>query len=77
MKFIQNKKDGSCEWHFEKHEIDIINKNKKLHFSPEALRHFGNNLMRMVAEWNLHFKEDVKNLKTQDIQKLKNDKSNK
>ena len=37
---------------------------KKLHLSDEHLRHFGNTLMRMVIEWQMKFKEDIKNKTT-------------
>ena len=66
MKFIQNLKTGSCDLIFSKEEIKTLNKNKKLHFTPESLKHFGNCLMKMVAHWNLSFQEDLKNKLTDD-----------
>jgi hypothetical protein len=63
MIFKQHK-NGSCDIEFSKEEIDIINKNKKLHLSDETLKHFGNNLVKIVAEWQLKFNEDVANKTT-------------
>ena len=63
MKFEQ-KQDGSCNIFFSKEEIKIINKNKKIYLSAESLRHFGNNLMKVVAEFQLHFNDDIKKLET-------------
>ena len=65
MKIIQNK-DGSAEMIFEKNEVKAIKKHEKLTMSSEVLRHFGNCLVKIVAEWNQNFNEDVKNLKTDD-----------
>ncbi len=63
MKFNQYK-DGSCDINFSEEEIKIINKYKKVHFTAEGLRHFGNSLMKMVVEFNANFSEEVKNLQT-------------
>lgn len=51
MKFLQHK-DGSCDITFTGVEIDVINKNKKLHLTSTSIRHFGNNLMNIVVELN-------------------------
>lgn len=79
MDFRQNQKDGSCDLNFSDEEIKIIVKNKKVHFSAEALRDFGNCLTRMVAEWNLYFNEDLKQKQTRDESYLdvSNDNSSK
>ena len=63
MKFIQ-KKDGSCDLVFSWKEIFIILKKKKLTFSAEGLRHFGNILIKIVADWNSNFNEDLKKKKS-------------
>jgi len=60
MKIIQYKKDGSAELQFSWKEVFIILRKRKLVFSAEALRHFGNNLVRIVSTWNMHFNEDLK-----------------
>ena len=79
MKFIQNKNDGACDLHFSDEEIKIIIRNKKIHFSPEFLRHFGNTLVKIVMDFNINFNEDVKNMQTSGNQSidLSDDSSNK
>jgi predicted nuclease of restriction endonuclease-like RecB superfamily len=47
--------DGSCDIEFSKEEIDIINKNHKLHLTDVMLRHFGNKLVEIVVNWNTKF----------------------
>jgi len=56
--------NGSCDIEFSKEEINIINKNKKLHLSDENLKHFGNNLIKIVMEWQLKFNQKIQNIKT-------------
>ena len=51
MKFDQ-KENGSADIIFTKDEIEIISKFKKLHLSPEFLKHFGNHLVKIVMEFN-------------------------
>lgn len=58
MRFDQ-KEDGSCDICFTDEEIKILKTKKKLHLSAEGLRHFGNNLVKIVAEWNLNFNEEL------------------
>ena len=57
-------KDGSCDIEFSWKERIILFKKGKLHFSDENLKHFGNNLVKMVMEWQLKFNEDIANKKT-------------
>lgn len=63
MEFNQ-KKDGSCILNFSEEEIKIIQKKKKLYFTAETLRHFGNVLMRMVVEFNNNFDIKTSNIIT-------------
>jgi hypothetical protein len=56
--------NGSCDIEFSMEEIKIIEKNKKLHLSDEALKHFGNSLVKMVIDWQIKFKEDIANRQT-------------
>ena len=63
MKFNQYK-DGSCDIEFSLKERWIILKRGKIHFSDEMLKHFGNNLVKMVMDWQLNFKEKVANQQT-------------
>jgi len=72
MRFDQ-KEDGSCDLVFSWREIFILLRKRKLHFTPEALRHFGNILVKIVADWNSKFNEELRNKKTteKDIIKTK------
>jgi hypothetical protein len=64
MEFRQFPEDGSCDLHFNDEEIEIIKKNKKIHFTPSFLRHFGNALIRIVMEFNERFDEETKSKQT-------------
>jgi len=70
MKFKQYE-NGSCDIEFSKEEIEILNEKGKLHLSDENLRHFGNNLVKMVMDWQLKFKEDIANKRTFTDTKIK------
>ena len=63
MKFKQYK-DGSCDIEFSWKERIILFRKGKLHLSDEYLRHFGNNLMKIIAEWQINFKEEIANKQT-------------
>jgi len=63
MKFKQYK-NGSCDIEFSLKERWIILKKGKVHLSDENLRHFGNNLVKMVMDWQLNFNEEVQNKTT-------------
>ena len=69
MKFKQYE-NGSCDIEFSVKERWIILKKGKIHLSDEALRHFGNNLVKMVSEWNLKFKEETQEKLTYDNTKI-------
>tara|TARA_R110000764_G_scaffold201472_1_gene286696 strand:- start:157 stop:381 length:225 start_codon:yes stop_codon:yes gene_type:complete len=59
MIFYQ-KKNGSCDIVFSDEEVKIINRNKKIHLSPESLKKFGDNLVKMVIEFHHRIGEDIK-----------------
>ncbi len=63
MKFKQYE-NGSCDIEFSLKERWIILKKGKIHLSDEMLKHFGNNLIKIVMDWQLKFKEDVANKQT-------------
>jgi len=63
-------KNGSCDIKFSLKEKWIILTKGKIHLSDEALRHFGNNLVKIVSEWNTNFNEDIKNKTTYDNTKI-------
>ena len=69
MKFKQYE-NGSCDIEFSVKERWLILRKGKIHFSDEALRHFGNNLVKMVSEWNLKFKKDTQEKLTYDNTKI-------
>jgi hypothetical protein len=56
--------DGSCDIIFSLEEIDIVSKKGKINLSGEALRHFGNVLVKIVADWNIKFSENIKAMNT-------------
>jgi hypothetical protein len=63
MKFKQYE-NGSCDIEFSLKERWIILKKGKIHLSDEMLKHFGNNLVKIVMDWQIKFKEDVSNKQT-------------
>jgi hypothetical protein len=63
MKILQHK-NGSAELIFSDDEIKALNKDKKLTMSAEVLKHFGNCLVKIVADWNENFTKEVKDLLT-------------
>jgi hypothetical protein len=69
MKFKQYE-NGSCDIEFSVKERWLILKKGKIHLSDEALRHFGNNLVKMVSEWNLKFKKEIQEKLTYDDTKI-------
>jgi hypothetical protein len=63
MKFKQYD-NGSCDIEFSWKERVRLFRKGKLHLSDENLRHFGNNLIKIVVDWNNKFNEDLKNKQT-------------
>ena len=63
MKFTQYQ-NGSCDIEFSWKERFILFKNGKLHLSDEHLRHFGNNLVKIVSEWNRNFNDELQKKET-------------
>jgi|13_taG_2_1085334.scaffolds.fasta_scaffold05181_5 hypothetical protein len=74
MKFVQ-KKDGSADIIFSNEEIKIITNTNKLTLGDEALRHFGNNLVKIVSDWNLNFNKKIQNLQTEENQEIISDET--
>lgn len=70
MKFKQYE-NGSCDIEFSVKERWLILKKGKIHLSDEALRHFGNHLVRIVAEWNFKFKKETQDKVTYDNSEIK------
>ena len=63
MKFKQYP-NGSCDIEFSWKERFLLFKKGKLHLSDENLKHFGNNLVKVVMEWQLKFNEKTQNIQT-------------
>ena len=65
--------NGSCDIEFSKEEIEAITKTQTLHLSEEALRHFGNHLVKIVAEWQFNFSDEVKKIQSKENTEIKSD----
>jgi len=67
---IRQYEDGSAEIVFNDQEKEIVNKKGSLKITPEGLRHFGNLLVKIVADFQINFKEDVRNMQTTEGQDI-------
>jgi len=56
--------NGSCDIEFSLKERWIILKKGKIYLSDEMLKHFGNNLVKMVMDWQLKFNKEIANKQT-------------
>lgn len=65
--------NGSCDIIFSDEEVKIIQEKKILHISDEFLRHFGNHLVKIVTEWQLNFKEPIRNIATKEDTEVRPD----
>tara|TARA_R110000822_G_scaffold114431_1_gene245987 strand:+ start:3729 stop:3950 length:222 start_codon:yes stop_codon:yes gene_type:complete len=71
MQFKHDLEKSSCEIIFSKEEINILKKKKKLILDEEGLRHFSNHLMHLIANWNMRFSEETKNITTKEGTEIK------
>ena len=62
---IKQYKDGSAKIVFSEEEKKIILDKGCLTFTAEGLRHFGNNLVKIVSEFQLYFDEKTKQMYTE------------
>jgi hypothetical protein len=62
---FDQKKDGSCDLCFTEDEINILSKYKKLHLSPEFVRHFSNTLFKIAADLTLNLDEKTQKLQSE------------
>ena len=69
MRFKQYK-NGSCDIEFSLKERWLILKKGKIHLSDEALKHFGNTLVKIVFDWQIKFNEEVANKQTKPEDKI-------
>jgi hypothetical protein len=63
MKFKQYE-DGSCDIEFSWKERFTLFRKGRLHLSSENLKHFGNYLVKIVADWHVKFSKNISNKKT-------------
>jgi hypothetical protein len=56
--------NGSCDIKFSWKERMMVLKKGKLHLSENNLKHFGNNLVKIVMDWQLKFNEKTQNIQT-------------
>jgi hypothetical protein len=56
--------NGSCDIKFSWKERMMVLKKGKLHLSEDNLKHFGNNLVKIVMDWQLKFNEKTQNIQT-------------
>jgi|TARA_R100001460_G_scaffold74542_1_gene115690 hypothetical protein len=56
---FEQKEDGSCDIIFSEEEKKIITEKGKIYLTAQSLRHFGNNLVRIVAEFNKNFDKNL------------------
>ena len=66
MQFIQNHKDGSCKLKFSWKERWLLFKRGYLFMDEITFRHFSNNWVKIVADWNLNFSEKTKKISTKE-----------
>ena len=74
MKFKQYE-NGSCDIEFSWKERLILFRKGKLHLSDENLKHFGNNLVKIVMDWQIKFNEKTTNLQTDEQTEIKTDEN--
>lgn len=65
MKFVK-KKNGNVDIIFSDEEVKIFSETKKLTLTPTAVRHFENNLMRVIADLHATLPENLKNVQSED-----------
>lgn len=52
--------DGSCDWLFSEDEIKILQEKGKFVLTPETFKAVANDLIRIVADFQRKFPEQVK-----------------
>lgn len=59
---IRQYNDGSAEIVFSDDEKKIIEKNSSIKLTQEGLRHFGNNLVKIVVDFQTKFDDKTKQI---------------
>jgi hypothetical protein len=65
MKFVK-KKNGNVDIIFSDEEVKIFSETRKLTLTPIAVRHFENNLMKVIADMHATLPENLKNVQSED-----------
>jgi hypothetical protein len=66
MKIIKDLNKKEVYLTFSEKEIEIITQKRKLIFTEEGVRHFGNHLVKIVADLNTTLSEEVKQKDTKE-----------
>jgi hypothetical protein len=64
MKFVK-KKNGNVDIIFSEEEVKIFSETQKLTLTPIAVRHFENNLMKVIADLHATLPENLKNVQSE------------
>jgi|9_EtaG_2_1085328.scaffolds.fasta_scaffold01294_5 hypothetical protein len=65
MRFVCKEK-GAVDIEFSDEEIKIFSETKKLTLTPLAVRHFENNLMKVIAQLHKNLPEEIKEVQSED-----------
>ncbi len=65
MKFVK-KENGNVDIVFSDEEVKIFTETQKLTLTPIAVRHFENNLMRVIADMHATLPENLKEAQSED-----------
>tara|TARA_R100000664_G_scaffold32404_1_gene47296 strand:+ start:3477 stop:3710 length:234 start_codon:yes stop_codon:yes gene_type:complete len=71
---FNQKKDGSCDLVFNDKEIEVLVKYKKLHLSPEFVKHFSNTLIKIVVDLTTNLDDETSSLQSQEFMDIKSTK---
>lgn len=71
---FDQKKDGSCDLVFDDNEIKVLKEHKKLHLSPEFVKHFSNTLIKIVVDLTANLDEKTSNLQSYESMNIKSTK---
>ena len=72
MQFIQNHKDGSCKLKFSWKERWLLFTKGYFFMDKITFRHFSNNYIKMIVDWNRHFDEETKKTPTTEEDSIQN-----
>ena len=71
---FNQKKDGSCDLVFNDKEIEVLVKYKKLHLSPEFVKHFSNTLIKIVVDLTANLDDETSSLQSCESMNIKSTK---